>query len=89
MGGLRRQLDQPQDRRMERVVEMSDIELRTVDRERIHAEIVGADRKELGLGRERLCRQGCCRCLDHRSQERWGLIGHSLSPRARISLATR
>src|SRR6516165_10652389 len=64
---LDRELDQPQHRRMERVVEMRHLLVAAVDRQRVLDQIIGADREEIGLGGERVSGQCGTRHLDHRA----------------------
>src|SRR6185312_3565241 len=53
-GRLDRELDQAQDRRMKRVVEIGDLFVAAIDGERVLDQVVGADGKELGFGGQRV-----------------------------------
>ena len=67
---LGRELDQPQHRRVQRIVEMGHLLLAAVDGERVHGEIVGADGEEIGLLRQRVGGQRRARHLDHHAERR-------------------
>ena len=67
MGGVRHHLEQAQDRRMRRRVEMRDSLVHPVHRDRILNEIVRADAEKIHLAREPVSRDGGARNLDHRA----------------------
>ena len=67
---LDRELDQAQHRRVQRVVEIGDLLVAAVDRERVLDEVVGADGEEIALAGERVGGERRARHLDHHAQRR-------------------
>ena len=63
--GLARRRDQPQHRRMQRVEPRRELRVPAVHRERVLREVVGADREEVDVPRERVGEHGRGRRLDH------------------------
>ena len=70
MRGVRHHLEQTQDRRMRRLVEMRDPLVDPIHRDRVLDEIVRADAEEIDLAREPFGRDGRARNFDHRADFR-------------------